>query len=60
MTLIALALDPYLRDWLDLLVRGLHVIAGISWIGASFYFVLLDSQLRRPKLPADEVAGVKG
>lgn len=56
----ALALDPYVRDWLDLLVRGLHVIAGISWIGASFYFVLLDSQLRRPADPDDEVAGVKG
>jgi len=58
--LTALALDPYVRDWLDLLVRGLHVIAGISWIGASFYFVLLDSQLRRPADPGDEAAGVKG
>jgi uncharacterized membrane protein len=55
-----LALDPYLADWLDLLIRWLHVIAAIAWIGTSFYFVLLDQSLRRPKDPADETAGVAG
>jgi uncharacterized membrane protein len=34
--------DPYLRDVLDVCLRMLHVIAGIAWIGASFYFVRLD------------------
>ena len=33
--------------WLDLGVRWLHVIAGIAWIGSSFYFVHLDSSLKR-------------
>ncbi len=33
--------------WLDLSVRWLHVIAGIAWIGSSFYFVHLDSSLKR-------------
>lgn len=36
-----------LWEWLDLLVRWTHVIAGIAWIGSSFYFVHLDSSLKR-------------
>jgi uncharacterized membrane protein len=60
MELLPAVLDPYLRDWLDLLVRWLHVIAAIGWIGSSFYFVLLDQSLRRPKDVADEEAGVRG
>ncbi len=51
------ALDPYLADWLDLLLRWLHVIAGIVWIGTSFYFVALDSHLRPPKPERDRVGG---
>lgn len=35
----------YLFDWCGLLLRWLHVIAGIAWIGASFYFVWLDDHL---------------
>jgi uncharacterized membrane protein len=56
----AAALDPYVTDWLNLLLRWLHVIAAIAWIGASFYFVLLDSSLRRPKSRDDERQGVAG
>src|SRR5437899_893366 len=55
-----LALDAYWRDWLDLLLRWLHVIAAIAWIGTSFYFVLLDQSLRPPKRPDDAEAGVGG
>ncbi len=36
-----------LWEWVDLLVRWTHVIAGIAWIGSSFYFVHLDSSLKR-------------
>jgi uncharacterized membrane protein len=57
---LPLAIDPYLRDWLDLLLRSLHVIAAIAWIGTSFYFVLLDQSLRAPKDPADAADGVLG
>jgi uncharacterized membrane protein len=57
---LPLAIDPYLRDWLDLLLRWLHVIAGIAWIGTSFYFVLLDQSLRSPKRSEDTTAGVAG
>jgi uncharacterized membrane protein len=38
----------YLLDWLGLLVRWLHIVAGIAWIGASFYFVWLDNHLLPP------------
>jgi uncharacterized membrane protein len=53
-------MDPYLRDVLDICLRMLHVIAGIAWIGASFYFVRLDLALRPPKEPKDVEAGVAG
>jgi uncharacterized membrane protein len=53
-------MDPYLRDVLDLCIRMLHVIAGIAWIGASFYFVRLDLALRPPSKRQDAEAGVAG
>ncbi len=53
-------MDPYLRDVLDVLLRMLHVTAGIAWIGASFYFVRLDLALRPPKSAEDADAGVAG
>ncbi|TGD74623.1 hypothetical protein E4634_05315 [Mangrovimicrobium sediminis] len=37
-----------LWDLLELTLRWLHVITGIAWIGASFYFVWLDNSLRDP------------
>jgi uncharacterized membrane protein len=60
MSTLPLAIDPYLRDWLDLLLRWLHVIAAIAWIGTSFYFVLLDQSLRAPKNAEDVEDGVGG
>jgi uncharacterized membrane protein len=53
---VTLLADAYLREWLDLLLRWLHVVAGIVWIGTSFYFVALDNHLRPPKAEK-EVAG---
>jgi uncharacterized membrane protein len=55
-----LAVDPYVIDWLDLLTRWLHVIAGIVWIGTSFYFIALDNHLLPPKDDRDSAAGVGG
>jgi uncharacterized membrane protein len=55
-----LALGQYTTDVLDALLRWLHVVAGIAWIGASFYFIRLDLGLRSPKDPADAEAGVAG
>jgi len=42
------AMDPVLKEWLDLVVRWVHVITGIAWIGASFYFNWLLNHLREP------------
>jgi uncharacterized membrane protein len=55
-----LAVDPYVTDWLNLLTRWLHVIAGIVWIGSSFYFIALDNHLLPPKDERDVEAGVAG
>ena len=51
----------YGADWLNLLVRWLHLITGIAWIGASFYFVWLDNSIR-PPAPGSDLAkqGVSG
>ena len=58
--MLPLALDSYTTDWLNLLVRWLHVIAGIAWIGSSFYFIALDYHLLPPKEERDAEKGVGG
>ena len=50
----------YLYDWASLLGRWLHLVTGIAWIGASFYFVWLDNHLVSPKREALIDAGVGG
>lgn len=53
-------MEAYVLDWLNLLVRWLHLVAGAAWIGASFYFVLLDSSLKPPASEEDIRRGVHG
>jgi len=50
----------YALDWLNLIARWAHLIAGISWIGASFYFVWLDDSLTPPASADDARRGVFG
>jgi uncharacterized membrane protein len=50
-------IDSYWDDWLELGFRWLHVVAGIVWIGTSFYFVALDNHLGRPRVAEPDVAG---
>jgi uncharacterized membrane protein len=46
-------MDPILQEWGSFLLRWVHVITAIAWIGASFYFMHLDASLRpTPALPA--------
>jgi uncharacterized membrane protein len=58
------AIDPFLLEWLNILTRWGHLIAGISWIGTSFYFVALDLSLKKdvplPKGVAGEAWEVHG
>jgi uncharacterized membrane protein len=53
-------MDPYANEWLQFLARWLHVVAGIVWIGTSFYFVALDNHLRPPVDAGDAERGVGG
>ncbi len=50
-------MDPFLAEWLNILVRWSHVLAGISWIGTSFYFVALDLSLRKASGMPEGVSG---
>src|SRR5215204_7675152 len=53
-------MEAYASEWLQLLIRWVHLITGIAWIGASFYFVFLDNSLLPPKSNDDADAGVSG
>ncbi|MEY3410378.1 MAG: hypothetical protein RIS02_2105 [Pseudomonadota bacterium] len=53
-------MDAYLLDWLNLLLRWVHVITVIAWIGSSFYFVFLDNNLLKPNSPDLLEKGVDG
>lgn len=49
-------LDLHLQEWLDIAMRWIHVIVGISWIGTSFYFNWLNNRVRPPAIPEAGVA----
>ena len=49
-------------DWLEiinLILRYFHVVAGIAWIGASFYFIWLDNNLEEPVRSKTDM-GIRG
>ncbi len=47
----------HLGDWANLLIRWIHLIAVIGWIGSSFYFIWLDRALSAPVHPRPGVEG---
>lgn len=49
--------QSHVIEWLNLVVRWMHVVFGIAWIGASFYFVFLENALNRKFGLRDEIAG---
>lgn len=53
-------MQAYVLEWLQLVLRCLHVITGIAWIGASFYFVWLDNHLQKPRSKETLDKGVDG
>jgi len=53
-------MESYYLDWANLLLRWLHVITAIAWIGASFYFVMLDNSLEKPEDQESQDKGVGG
>jgi uncharacterized membrane protein len=49
--------EAHLIEWLNIVVRVMHITFGIAWIGASFYFIFLENALNRTKDLRDELAG---
>ena len=50
-------IDLHFGDWSAYLVRWIHLITGISWIGSSFYFMWLDAALEKPVANNPDVEG---
>ena len=49
--------QAHVMEWLNLIIRLMHITFGIAWIGASFYFVFLENALNRTKDVREELAG---
>ncbi len=49
--------EAHLMEWLNIVIRVMHITFGIAWIGASFYFVFLENALNRTEDVRDELAG---
>ena len=49
-------MEAHLHEWLNLSIRWVHMITGVAWIGASFYFVWLENNLNRSN-PRDGLSG---
>jgi len=52
-------LEAYFVDWFSVIVRWLHLITGIAWIGASLHFAWLDNSLEEPD-EDQKAQGIKG
>lgn len=49
--------SAHVQEWLNLAVRWFHLVAGIAWIGSSFYFMWLDASLEKPAAGKKNVEG---
>ncbi|KAB0266953.1 urate hydroxylase PuuD [Microvirga brassicacearum] len=50
-------IDPQISEWISQLLRWVHVITAIAWIGSSFYFIHLDLSLKTREGLAPGVGG---
>ena len=50
-------MEGVIWEWIDFSIRWLHVVAGIAWIGSSFYFVHLDLSLKQAEGMPDKAGG---
>lgn len=50
-------MELHYMEWVSLALRWFHLVAGISWIGSSFYFMWLDSHIEAPAKPRPDVEG---
>ncbi len=49
--------EGHIMEWLNIVIRVMHITFGIAWIGASFYFVFLENALNRKENIREELAG---
>jgi uncharacterized membrane protein len=54
---LSTGLGAHVHEWLNLVVRWAHVLFGIAWIGASFYFIFLENSLNRSEGLRPDIAG---
>ena len=40
-----MTINPTISEWLNLILRWVHVFAGIMWVGTTYYFTWLDARL---------------
>ena len=50
-------MEASLDLWVEYIIRFSHLVAGIAWIGSSFYFIWLDGAFETPEKPRDNVDG---
>jgi uncharacterized membrane protein len=50
-------MDASFHLWLEYLIRFFHLVAGIAWIGSSFYFIWMDSSFESPETARRNVEG---
>ena len=50
-------MESHVAEWMNLVIRWMHVVFGIAWIGASFYFVFLENALNRTTNLKEGIAG---
>lgn len=55
--ILSIGWQGHIMEWMNLVVRWIHIVFGIAWIGASFYFIFLENSLNRTKNVRDELAG---
>lgn len=55
--IIAAGWESHAMEWMNLIIRWAHMILGIAWIGASFYFIFLENSINRTDGLRDELAG---
>jgi uncharacterized membrane protein len=50
-------IDPQISEWISQIIRWIHVITAIAWIGSSFYFIHLDLSLKKREGLPEGVGG---
>ncbi len=50
-------MDPTLHEWLNLVLRWFHVVAGVTWIGQTYLFNWMEKTFEPPPEPKPNITG---